>query len=98
VRLGDLNLLKEVAIQNVVECRDVLNKRTGVVKRRAPVVVGVRRIHRARVIGMQEDFTVVVYEGSDFEKASHITLLICCSCNSDFSQHRTYAEQREEFR
>jgi hypothetical protein len=75
VRLGDLKLVKEVATQAIVGYREIAHKRTGVVKRRVPEVVGVRRIHQARVIGMQEDFTAVVYEGSDFEKV-HIALSV----------------------
>jgi hypothetical protein len=46
------------------------------VKHRFPEVVGVRRIHLPRVHGSQDDFTVVVYEGSDFEKVSYITLSV----------------------
>lgn len=65
VRLGDLLLVKEVAKQNIVESRVILHKRTGAVKHRLPVVVGPRKIHQVRVIGFQEDFTAVVYEGSD---------------------------------
>ncbi|KAJ7276569.1 hypothetical protein C8J57DRAFT_193217 [Mycena rebaudengoi] len=68
IKLGHLELVEEVAKQNIVKYRKVLHKKTRVVKRHVPEVVGVRRIHLARVHGSQEDFTAVVYEGSDFEK------------------------------
>ncbi|KAJ7279251.1 hypothetical protein C8J57DRAFT_131373 [Mycena rebaudengoi] len=68
IKLGHLKLVEEVAKQNIVEYRKVLNKKTRVVKRHVPEVVGVRRIHLARVHGSQEDFTAVVYEVSDFKK------------------------------
>ncbi|KAJ7242700.1 hypothetical protein C8J57DRAFT_1477395 [Mycena rebaudengoi] len=82
VRLGDLNLLNEVATQAIVEYQEIPHKRTGVVKPRVPEVVGVRRIHLAHVIGLQEDFTAVVYEGSDFEKNSRSTGLMQNSVKS----------------
>jgi hypothetical protein len=69
IKLGHLKLVKEVAEQNILEYRDIPHKTTGAVKRRVPVVVGFRRVHQARVVGFQEDFTAFVYEGSDFEKA-----------------------------
>ncbi|KAJ7276565.1 hypothetical protein C8J57DRAFT_1712417 [Mycena rebaudengoi] len=68
IKLGHLKLVEEVAKQNIVEYRKVLHKKTKVVKRHVPEVVGVRRIYVARVHGSQEDFTAIVYEGSDFEK------------------------------
>ncbi|KAF7348835.1 hypothetical protein MVEN_01403500 [Mycena venus] len=68
IRLGDLNLLKEIDKQNVVEYRDIRRKRTGAFIRRVPVPVGVRRIHHARIFGSQETVTAVVYEGSGFRK------------------------------
>jgi hypothetical protein len=95
--MGNLKLVKEVAKQNIVEYREIPHKRTRVMKHRVPEVVGVRRIHLARVHGSQEDFTAVVYEGSDFEKVSYITSMNYPH-NSQFLQHRAHAEQREEFR
>jgi hypothetical protein len=68
IRLGDLNLLKEVATHNIVEYREVQRKRTGALIRRVPEVVGARKTHHARIHGSQEIFTAVVYESSDFEK------------------------------
>jgi hypothetical protein len=68
IRLGDLNLLQEIDKQDIVEDQEVRRKRTSAVVRRAPVIVGARRIHRARIYGSQETVTAVVYEGSDFEK------------------------------
>lgn len=79
VKLGHLKLLTGVTKQNIVEYRDVRHKRTGVVKHRVPEVIGVRRIHHAHLIGMQEDFTAIVYEGSGFERASHIPSLLSFS-------------------
>ncbi|KAJ7697838.1 hypothetical protein B0H17DRAFT_1197173 [Mycena rosella] len=74
IRFGDLNLLEEVGKQNVIEYRLVRHK-TGFVKRRVLAVVGVRKIHRARIIGMQELFTAVMYDSSLFEQASYVTWL-----------------------
>ncbi|KAJ7193193.1 hypothetical protein C8J57DRAFT_1657255 [Mycena rebaudengoi] len=68
VRWGDLNFLKDVATQNIVEYQDVCHKRTGVVKKRVPQVVGVRKIRHAHIFGSQETVTAVVYEASNFEK------------------------------
>ncbi|KAJ7207296.1 hypothetical protein B0H12DRAFT_439581 [Mycena haematopus] len=68
VRWGDINFLKAVTTQNIIEYHDVPHKRTGVAKKRVQRVVGVRRIHQAHIIGFHEDFTAVVYEGSEFEK------------------------------
>jgi hypothetical protein len=76
IKLGHLKLVEEVAKQNIVEYRKVLHKKTKVVKRHVPEVVGVRRIYVARVHGSQEDFTAIVYEGSDFGKASNVTMLV----------------------
>jgi hypothetical protein len=98
VRLGNLKLVKEVAKQNIVEYREIPHKRTGVVKRRVAEVVGVRRVHLACVIGMQEDFTAFVYEGSDFEKVSYFKLSLNYPHDQQFLQHRAHAEKREEFR
>jgi hypothetical protein len=69
--------VKEVAKQNIVEYHEVRHKRTGVVKRRVPKVVGLREIYRAHIHGSQEEFTAVVYQGSDFEKANYILTLVC---------------------
>jgi hypothetical protein len=90
--------VKEVAKQNIVEYREIPHKRTGVMKCRVAEVVGVRRIHLARIHGSQEDFTAVVYDGSDFEKVGYITLSVNYPHSWEFLQHRTHAEQREEFR
>jgi hypothetical protein len=75
VRLGDLKLVKEVAKQDIIVYRDILHKRTGVVKRRMLEVVGVRKVHQARIVGFQEDFTAVVYEGSECEKVGAVRQL-----------------------
>jgi hypothetical protein len=83
VRLGDLKLVKAVVKQKIVEYREIPHKKTGVVKRRVPEVVGVRRIYLACMHGSQDDFTAVVYEGSDFEKASYITWSVNYPHNSE---------------
>jgi hypothetical protein len=75
IRFGDLNLLEEVGKQNVIEYRYVRHKKAGFVKRRVLTVVGVRKIHRARIIGMQELFTAVMYDSALFEQASCVTWL-----------------------
>jgi hypothetical protein len=46
----------------------------GVLIRRVPAVVGRRQIHQARIFGSQETMTAVIYDGPDFEKASHNVL------------------------
>jgi hypothetical protein len=35
------------------------------------LVVGTQRVHRARIFGRQDLMTVVVYNDSKFEQASH---------------------------
>lgn len=51
-------------------------------KRRLSVVVGTRRVHRARVVGFQEDFTAIVYDGSDFEQMS-ANILSCVQLSTN---------------
>jgi hypothetical protein len=77
VRPGDLCLVKEVAKQNIVEYHEVRHRRSGVIKRHIPRVVGLREIYRVHIHGSQEEFTAVVYQGSDFEKVNHILVLVC---------------------
>jgi hypothetical protein len=72
VKLGDLNLLDEISKYNVVERRPVHRKKTGAVVRHVEVVVGTRRIYRARIFGSQDPMTAVVYaDDRQFEQASH---------------------------
>jgi hypothetical protein len=71
VNLGDLILYNEIDKQNLVEHRPICRKRTGAVIRRVKVVVGTRRIHRARIFGHQDPMTVVVDNDFRFEQASH---------------------------
>jgi hypothetical protein len=46
------------------------------VKHRVKEVVGVRKVHQARIHGSQEEFTAVVYHGSGFEKVSYLYFII----------------------
>jgi hypothetical protein len=71
VNLGDLNLLEEVDKQNIVECCPIRRKKTGFVIRHVEVVVRTRRIYRARIFGVRDPMTVVVYDDSKFEQAKH---------------------------
>ncbi|KAF8164394.1 hypothetical protein K438DRAFT_268387 [Mycena galopus ATCC 62051] len=68
VNLGDLNLLDEIDQEKVVELRPIHRRRTGAVKQHVSVVIGTRRIHRARIFGHQDPMTVVVYDNSHFEQ------------------------------
>ncbi|KAJ7930767.1 hypothetical protein B0H13DRAFT_1858567 [Mycena leptocephala] len=68
VKLGDLNLLDEIDKQNVVEWHPVHRKKTGVIVRYVKVIVGTRRIYRARIFGSQDPMTVVVYNDAQFEQ------------------------------
>jgi hypothetical protein len=70
VKLGDLNLLDEIGKYNVVERRPVYRKKTGVVVQHIKVVVGARRVYRARIFGSQDPMTAVVYNDAQFEQAS----------------------------
>jgi hypothetical protein len=83
VRWGEINFLKDVITQDIVESQDVPHKRTGVVKKRVQRVVDVRKIRHARIYGNQEIVTAVVYEGSEFEKVSKIPFI--SSCPDQFS-------------
>ncbi|KAJ7130468.1 hypothetical protein C8R44DRAFT_850362 [Mycena epipterygia] len=82
IRLADLNLLREVDEQEIVQYQVVRRKRTGAVVRWVPVLAGSRRIHHARIHGSQEAFSAVVYEGSDFERARLIPI------NNFIQKHR----------
>ncbi|KAJ7695583.1 hypothetical protein B0H14DRAFT_2650489 [Mycena olivaceomarginata] len=75
IRFGDLNLLEEVGKQNVIEYRHVRHKKTGFVKRRILAIVGVRKIHRARIIGMQELFTAAKAQAERHEEFRHPSLI-----------------------
>jgi hypothetical protein len=77
VKLGDLNLLDEMGKQNVVEWHPIRHKRTGVVVRHIKVVVGTRRVYRARIFGSQDPMTVVIYNDPQFEWASHHPIYNC---------------------
>ncbi|KAJ7930787.1 hypothetical protein B0H13DRAFT_2309405 [Mycena leptocephala] len=71
VKLGDLNLLDEIDKHDVVKRRPVHRKKTGVVVRHVKVIVGTRRIYRARIFGSQDPMTAVVYDNAQFEQARH---------------------------
>ncbi|KAJ7930770.1 hypothetical protein B0H13DRAFT_881342 [Mycena leptocephala] len=68
VKLGDLNLLDEIDKQNVVEWHPIRRKKTGVIVRHVKVVVGTRRIYRARIFGSQDPMTAIVYNDAQFEQ------------------------------
>ncbi|KAJ7832357.1 hypothetical protein B0H13DRAFT_2370977 [Mycena leptocephala] len=71
VKVSDMNLLDEIDKQNVVERRPVHRKKTGVVVRHVEVVVGTRRVYRARIFGSQDPMTAAVYaDDRQFEQAS----------------------------
>lgn len=78
MRWGDINFLKDVVTQDIIESQDVPHKRTGVVKKRVQRVAGVRKISHARIYGSPEIVTAVVYEGSGFEKVSPIAFVFSC--------------------
>jgi hypothetical protein len=66
-----LNLLDEIGKYNVVEQRPVHHRRTGAVVRHVKVIVGTRRVYRARIFGSQDPMTAVVYNDAQFEQARH---------------------------
>ncbi|KAJ7779727.1 hypothetical protein B0H16DRAFT_1499679 [Mycena metata] len=69
IRLGDLNLLKEIGKQQIVKYSDIHRRKTGVLVRRECEVVGCRRIYRASVVGTPAtQLTAVIDEGTDLEK------------------------------
>jgi hypothetical protein len=78
IRPADVRLLQEVRQQNVVEYQEIRHKRTGAVKRRVPFVVGSRKIFHARVVGYQDSFTAVVYEGSHADRVGSPLPDIAC--------------------
>ncbi|KAJ7657554.1 hypothetical protein B0H17DRAFT_1213466 [Mycena rosella] len=81
IRLGDLNLLTQIGNEEELT--------SGVVEQRGPrlvrqkVIVGTRKVYRARIFGSQDVMTAVVYEGSQLQKAiyksSMITLNSFCT-------------------
>ncbi|KAJ7436282.1 hypothetical protein B0H11DRAFT_660524 [Mycena galericulata] len=68
IPLGDLNLLSEIGIQEIVEYRDVRRHKTGVLIRRQREVVGMRRIYQAQIFGNPGIVTAVIDQGTSFEK------------------------------
>lgn len=70
IRLGDLDLQAEIGAEEIVEFRDVRRRRTGALIRRQRVVVGTRRVCRARVLGSAGVLTAAIYEGTDLERVS----------------------------
>lgn len=96
VRLGDLNLLAQISCEDVVEYREVLRRRTGVVVRRQREVVGSRAFFQAEVNGIPGTLTAVISRGKNVDKV-----------NTDFSndvfahispQWMTEIEKHETFR
>ncbi|KAJ7633947.1 hypothetical protein B0H17DRAFT_1280434 [Mycena rosella] len=69
IRLGDLNLLTQMG--NEEELISSVVKRRGPRLVRRKVIVGSRKVYRARIFGSQDPMTAVVYEGSQFEKWKH---------------------------
>ncbi|KAF7340331.1 hypothetical protein MVEN_01952300 [Mycena venus] len=57
VNLGDLILYDEIDKQNVVERRPIYHKKTGALIRHVEVVVGTRRVYRARIYKCQDPMT-----------------------------------------
>ncbi|KAJ7032201.1 hypothetical protein C8F04DRAFT_665663 [Mycena alexandri] len=69
IRLGDLNLLKEIGKQQIVKYSDIHRRKTGVLVRRKREVIGWRRIYRAAVVGTPgTELTAVIDDGTDLEK------------------------------
>ncbi|KAF7340336.1 hypothetical protein MVEN_01952800 [Mycena venus] len=57
VNLGDLILYDEIDKQNVVERRPIYRKKTGALIRHLELVVGTRRVYRARIYKCQDPMT-----------------------------------------
>ncbi|KAF7340329.1 Reverse transcriptase-RNase H-integrase [Mycena venus] len=68
VNLGDLILYDEIDKQNVVERRPIYHKKTGALIRHVELVVGTRRVYRARIYKCQDPMTVIAYNDSEFEQ------------------------------
>ncbi|KAJ6452337.1 hypothetical protein C8R47DRAFT_288880 [Mycena vitilis] len=65
IRAGDVHLLAQVGEDQTIEA-DEPDLRTGIVTRR--VLIGKRKVFRARIFGSSEPMTAIVYEGSRFQK------------------------------
>ncbi|KAF7340338.1 Reverse transcriptase-RNase H-integrase [Mycena venus] len=68
VNLGDLILYDEIDKQNMVERRPIYRKRTGALIRHVELIIGTRRVYRARIYNCQEPMTVIAYNDSEFEQ------------------------------
>ncbi|KAJ7642565.1 hypothetical protein B0H17DRAFT_1148786 [Mycena rosella] len=66
VRLGDLNLLTQTGNEDELTSPVVERRGPRLVRRK--VIVGTRKVYRARIFGSQDPMTAVLYEGSQFEK------------------------------
>jgi hypothetical protein len=87
IRMGDLDFLEEVGKEDIVEYREFRRRRTGTVVRRIPVVVGARRIYRARIFGVPDTVTAVVYDDPNFESVRvYSTVTLCRRVKSDYSE------------
>ncbi|KAJ7613603.1 hypothetical protein DFH06DRAFT_1344558 [Mycena polygramma] len=64
IRAGDLHLLAEVGEDEVMLSERIESRGTMTRK----VVVGKRKVFRARILGSQDAMTAVVYEGSHFKQ------------------------------
>lgn len=69
IRAGDLNLLTQVGFEETLQVNlaEPWGKRAVF---QPKVVVGMRKVYRARVFGTPDPMTAVVYEGSLFDKAA----------------------------
>ncbi|KAJ7633949.1 hypothetical protein B0H17DRAFT_1149839 [Mycena rosella] len=62
IRLGDLNLLRQIGNEEA-RTSDVIERRGPALVRRK-VIIGIRNVYRARIFCNQDVMTAVVYEGS----------------------------------
>ncbi|KAJ7642563.1 hypothetical protein B0H17DRAFT_1216384 [Mycena rosella] len=67
IRLGDLILLSQMCNEEELTSDVVERRGTRLVQRK--VIVGTRKVYRARIFGSQDPMTAVVYEGSQLQKA-----------------------------
>ncbi|KAJ7742649.1 hypothetical protein DFH07DRAFT_777595 [Mycena maculata] len=66
--MGDLNLLSETTHFNIVQLRAVRRKKTGLLIRYEPQIIGMRRTYRASVFGSKHIVTAVVYESGQSDQ------------------------------
>ncbi|KAJ7871214.1 hypothetical protein B0H14DRAFT_2724771 [Mycena olivaceomarginata] len=83
IRLGDLNLVSHTGTENIVRSRHSPLQQLA---RRTRVIIGTRKMYRARVFGSLDTFTAIVYEGQGAAQQMSEALELNVSRHPNFMQ------------